>query len=425
MLVELAYGETGMVVDFPDRRTDVIEPAFVPGLPNEPAALTEALRNPAGSAPLRNLVTPTDRVCVVLSDITRPTPNHLMVPAILSELSGMNAANITLLIGTGMHRPNTRQELERMLGPDIVRNFRVVNHDCHNQQELVYVGKTASGNDVYLNQLYVEADVRIVTGFIEPHFFAGFSGGPKAILPSIASASTIKFNHNAAKIADRRSTWASIRENPVHQESRQAAVLAPPHFTLNVTLNKERQITGVFAGELFDAHDAGCRFAEIHSIREIDVPYDVVVGTNSGYPLDLNVYQIVKGMSAASLAVVYGGPIVMVAECREGLGHGEYARLLTAKGNSQAILAGILANEHVTPDQWQVQIQAQIQARHPVYLHSKRLPDDAITRARLVPVDDVEALVRRLLDEAGPTSRVAVLPQGPQTIPRVTQPAVA
>ena len=425
LLVNLAYGETGMVVDFPDHQTDVIEPVFVPGLPDEPAALTEALRNPSGSAPLRELVKPTDRVCIVISDITRPAPNHLMVPAILGELSRVHPANITLLVGTGMHRPNTPAELERMLGPDIVRNFRVVNHDCHDQENLVYVGRTTSGNEVYLNRLYVEADCRIVTGFIEPHFFAGFSGGPKAILPSIAGASTINFNHNAAKIADHRSTWASLHENPVHHECRQAAVLAPPQFTLNVTLNKERLITGVFAGELFKAHAAGCRFAETHSLRKIDMPYDVVVGTNSGYPLDLNIYQIVKGMSAASLAAVDGGPIVMVAECREGLGHGEYARLLTTGGDSHAILAGILANGNVTPDQWQVQIQAQIQTRHKVYLHSKRLSNDAIAKARLIPVDDVEALVRRLLRQAGPNSRVAVLPQGPQTIPRVIQPALA
>lgn len=425
MLVKLAYGETGMVVDFPDDQTDVIEPVFVPGLPDEPAALTQALRNPAGSPPLRQLVKSTDRVCIVISDITRPAPNHLMVPALLKEISGVDPANVTLLVGTGMHRPNTADELERMLGTGIVRDFRVVNHDCHDRENSLYVGKTASGNEVYLNRHYVEADVRIVTGFIEPHFFAGFSGGPKAVLPSIAGASTIKFNHNAAKIADPRSTWASVQENPVHKESRQAAVLARPQFALNVTLNKDRRITGVFAGELFQAHDAGCQFAETHSIREIDLPYDVVVGTNSGYPLDLNVYQIVKGMSAASLAVVDGGPIVMVAECREGLGHGEYARLLTTPSDSHALLAGILANEHVTPDQWQVQIQAQIQARHPVYLHSKHLSDDAIARARMVPVDDVEALVRRLLKQAGPGSRVAVLPQGPQTIPRLTQPAVA
>ncbi len=411
-------------MDFPDRQTDVIEPVFVPGLMDEPAALTEALRNPAGSPPLRELIKPTDRICIVISDITRPAPNHLMTPAILNELSCVDPTNITLLVGTGMHRPNTGEEFERMLGSEIVRIFRVVNHDCHDLDNMTNVGRTASGNDIYLNRLYVEADVRILTGFIEPHFFAGFSGGPKAILPSIAGASSIKFNHNATKIADHRSTWASLRHNPVHRESRQAAALAPPHFTLNVTLNKERRITGVFAGELFEVHDAGCRFVESHSLREIDTPYEVVVGTNSGYPLDLNLYQVVKGMSAASLAAVDGAPIVMVAECREGLGHGEYARMLTAKDDSRAILASIMANHHVTTDQWQVQIQAQIQTRHPVYLYSDRLSDDAITKARLVPVDDVEMLVRRLLTQSGPNSRVAVLPQGPQTIPRVIQPAV-
>ncbi len=424
MLVNLAYGERGLIVNLPDDRTDVIEPAFVPGLLAERSALLNALRDPIGARPLPELVKPTDRVCIVFSDITRPAPNDRLIPAILSELSFVDPSNITLLVGTGMHRSNTQDELGRMLGPEVVARYKVINHDCHDQTALVNVGRTASGTNVWLNRRYVDADVRIVTGFIEPHFFAGFSGGPKSILPAIAGSSSIMSNHNAAKIADPHSTWAILDENPIHQESCQAARLAPPTFTLNVTLNKMRQITGVFAGELFAVHRAGCEFAGRHAVRRFDRRYEVVVSTNSGYPLDLNIYQIVKGMSAAALAAADGAPIVMVAECREGAGHGDYARLLAAGANPQSILDNIMASDDVTPDQWQVQIQAQIQARHQVYLYSDRVSEDDIRRARLTPCHDVSKLVGELLKQAGPGSRVCVLPQGPQTIPRVRQPTV-
>jgi len=425
MLVHLAYGRDGLDVDLPEESLTVIEPLFVPGLPDEQAAIVQALRQPVGSPPLRELAKPNHRVAIVFSDLTRPVPNRRLLPPLLAELSHVPKENIVLIDALGMHRPNSEAELASMLGEDILARYRVVNHDAHDQSQLVHLGRTSYGNEVWINRQYVEADVRILTGFIEPHFFAGFSGGAKSILPGLAGANTVMRNHSASMVGHAGATWGVTQGNPIFEEMREAAALAKPSFILNVTTNKHKAITGVFAGDLVAAHDAGCAFARRSVVRKVPQAYDVVVATNSGYPLDLNLYQAVKGMSAAAEVVKPGGAIVLAAECAEGIGHGNFEQILRMRSQPAELLEMINAPGFQMFDQWEAQILAQIRLKAEVYLYSHTLTDTQVREAHLQPCADIAATVRRLLAGYGPGASLCVLPQGPLTIPQLAIPQLA
>jgi nickel-dependent lactate racemase len=417
--VNLAYGRKGLVVNLPDA-VEVIYPRFVPGLIDETASLRQALRQPIGSPALANLVKAQDQVVIVHTDITRATPNRRILPILLDELqeSGIASENITLLNGLGTHRKQTESELREMLGGEIVDRYRCLQHDCQDDTNLVSLGVTSLGHPVRVNRTYLEADVRILTGFIEPHFFAGFSGGPKAILPSLAGVESVYTNHGLSMIANPNATWGITNGNPIWEEMREVALRTHPTFLLNVALNVRREITGVFAGELLLAYAAGCDFVQEHAMAPVASPYDIVLTTNSGYPLDQNLYQSVKGMSAASQVVRQGGAIIMAAACEDGLpAHGLYAELLRRGGSPQGVLAMISQPGFIAQDQWQVQIQAQIQSRAEVFVFSDGLTDSQIAGALFTPCRDIAAEIQRLLDRYGPQARICVLPEGPQTIP--------
>lgn len=418
MRVRLAYGRHGLEVNLPPQ-TQVIAPRFVPGLEDEPAALRDALRRPIASPPLADLVKPGDTVVVVHTDITRATPNDRILPVLLEELerAGVRRQDITLLNGLGTHRRQTEAELRAMLGDAIVANYRCLQHDCFDDANLVSLGVTRFGHPVRINRTYMEADVKILTGFIEPHFFAGFSGGPKAILPSLAGAESVFTNHGRDMIAHPQATWGVTEGNPIWEEMREVALRTRPTFLLNVTLNTRRQITGVFAGDMLQAHAAGCAFVREHAMVPVDAPFDIVITTNSGYPLDQNLYQSVKGMSAAAQIVREGGAILIATACEDGLpDHGLYAKLLAQAGSPQAALAMIARPGFSAHDQWQVQIQAQIQLKAAVYVYSDGLSDEQIERALLIPCRDIEKTVADLQARYGPNARIAVLPDGPLTI---------
>jgi nickel-dependent lactate racemase len=425
MHIHLAYGRHGLDVDLPDH-TQVIEPRFVPGLADEPGALRAALRQPIGAPPLAELVQPGDNVVIVHTDITRATPNERILPVLLAELAaaGVRREDITLLNGLGTHRKQTEAELRAMLGDAVVDGYRCLQHDCFDDTGLVSLGVTSRGHPVRINRAYMQADVRILTGFIEPHFFAGFSGGPKAILPSLAGVESVFTNHGLAMIGHPQATWGVIEGNPIWEEMREVALRTEPTFLFNVALNTRRAITGVFAGEMLQAHAAGCKFVRTSAMAEVDAPYDIVVTTNSGYPLDQNLYQAVKGMSAAAQIVRPGGAIVMAAACADGLpDHGQYAALLARAGSPQAVLDMIAQPGFSAHDQWQVQIQAQIQLKAEVHVYSGGLSDEQIQRALFVPCRSVEDTVAQLLARYGPAARLCVMPDGPLTIPYVRQTA--
>ncbi len=418
MDVDLAYGRTGLTVNLPDD-IFVVRSRFVPGLPDEDGAIRQALRQPIGSPPLADKVKAGDTVVLVHSDITRATPNDRILPVILAELAeaGIAREDITLMNALGTHRPQTDAELRAMLGDQIVDNYRCLQHTAFDEANLVSLGTTSLGHPVRINRTFMEADVRIFTGFIEPHFFAGFSGGPKAVLPALSGAESVFTNHGREMIAHPKATWGVTEGNPIWEEMREVALRTNPTFLLNVALNAKREITGVFAGELLAAHAAGCAFVKENAMVKVEAPYDIVITTNSGYPLDQNLYQSVKGMSAANEIVRQGGAIITAAACEDGLpDHGRYAALLAEAGSPQGVLDMLAQPGFSEHDQWQVQIQAMIQRRADVYVYSDGLTDEQIERALFIPCRNIEQTVAGLQARYGPDARICVIPEGPQTI---------
>jgi lactate racemase len=420
MKTTLLYGNDGLELNLPDNAF-LVEPKNLPGLENDKEAVMNALKNPVGTAPLKEMVKSTDTVAIVISDITRPTPNHKLVPWLIEELNHVPHENFVIINGTGTHRDQTREEFVQMLGEWVVDNIRIINNHCHDKETLVNLGQSKFGCDVYLNKDYVEADFRIVTGFIEPHFFAGFSGGPKGIMPGIAGIETIMTFHNARMIGDPRATWGNMEDNPVQDMTREINRMCKPEFMLNVTLNREKEITSVFAGELYEAHDKGCAFAKEHAMIRCDKRFDVVITSNSGYPLDQNLYQAVKGMSAAHKIVKKGGAIIIASECSDGLpSHGNYSKIFEMANSPQELLDMINNPEFKMFDQWQVQKQAVIQVWADVYVYSK-LTEEQVNGAMLKSTRNIEQTLEELKSEFGENISVAVMPLGPLTIPYVEE----
>ena len=422
MRVTLDYGRNGLDVDMPDD-VCILRPRYVTGLADEEESIREAIRNPIGSLPLVSKVYPGNKVVVVHTDITRATPNKRILPVLLSELerAGVSRQDISFLNGLGTHRPQTETELRQMLGDDIVDGYRCLQHDSHDEQNLIPLGKTSWGNPIRVNRQYLEADVRILTGFIEPHFFAGYSGGPKAVLPSLAGFESVGSNHSAANIAHPNATWGKTEGNPIWEEMNEVALRTNPTFMVNVTLNADGHITGVFAGDMLVAHAAGCAFIAQTAMVPVGEPFDIIITTNSGYPLDLNLYQSVKGMSAAAQIVRQGGAIIMATACEDGVpDHGGYAELLQRGGSPQGVLDMVTSPGFNQPDQWQVQIQAMVQLRTEVFIYSEGLTDDQIRGALLKPCRDIPHALAQLASRLNHKASIAVLPEGPQTIPYVT-----
>lgn len=416
--VRLAYGKTGLEIKIPDDAV-VIEPRHLKGLVAEKEAVLAALREPVGTKPLREMAKASDTVAIVISDLTRPTPNHKLVPWLLEELGHIPRDNFVIINGLGSHRANTREELVLMLGQEIVDTVRIENHDAFDDSKLIRVGRNTYGSDVYLNKTYVQSTFKIATGFIEPHFFAGFSGGPKGIQPGVSGIKTILDFHNARMIGHPNSTWGVIEGNILQDAATQNCLMAKPDFMLNVTLNGDKEITNVFAGDVIAAHRIGCEFVKESAMYAVDREFDIVITTNSGYPLDQNLYQTVKGMSAAAQIVRQGGAIVSASECSDGVpNHGNYAKILQMRRTPQELLDMINDPSFSMFDQWQVQVQAIVQLKADCYLYST-LDHETVRQAKFNPIDNIEEALAGLLAKYGPSPRVAVLPLGPLTIPYV------
>jgi lactate racemase len=417
--VGLAYGTDGLTVDLPAEPTTVVAPVFQDPAADPPAALRQALRRPGTGAPLRERVLGHGNVAISICDITRPQPRQLMVPAILAELEGAVALDdVVLLVATGTHRPNTDAELRAMLGDELVDSVRVVNHDSRDPRSLTWQGTHGDGVPVWLNSEWVDADFRITTGVVEPHLFAGFSGGPKMVAPGLAALETVLTLHDARRIGHPNARWGICVGNPVHDDIRTIAAATGVHFALDVVLNRDQNIVAAFGGDLLPTHQTARRLARRLSMRQVAGPFDIVVTTNSGYPLDQNLYQSVKGMSAAATVVKPGGLIVCAAECRDGFpDHGSYRQVLASADSPRALLDEIEGRAITVPDQWQVQIQAGILTRARVAMYSTYLSEDDVRLALLEPVGDIGETVERALAEAGPGACVCVLPEGPLTIP--------
>lgn len=416
MQVKMDYGHEGFLIDVPIH-ADVFTVREVLPQADEEKAIRYALQNPIQSRPLNALVRQGMKVLIVHSDITRATPNDRLIPVIISELenAGVNSKDITLLNGLGTHRPQTMDEMVTMLGANIVARYRCIQHDAYDNSQQVTIGKNSKGLPIRINRLLFESDFIILTGFIEPHFFAGYSGGPKAILPALASAENVFSNHGPKNICHPKATFNITNGNPIWEEMKAAAEQVENTFLVNVTLNRENKITAVFTGDIIAAHQLGCKFVREQSLFHISEPYDLVITSNSGYPLDQNLYQCVKGLAAANRAVRHGGAILLIAACEEGLPeHGKYAQLLTEADSPKAILEKVTQPGYLGQDGWQVQVQAQVQQHAHVYIYSDGLDDEQVKNSMLSPLRDLNNGIRHLIEQFG--SRVCVLPQGPLTI---------
>lgn len=411
MQVHLAYGRAGITVEVPDQ-AEVILPTQLPALDDERSAIAAA-----AGARLDGLVDRASRVAVVFPDLTRPMPNRTVLPPLLEALAarGVPDGQITLLCATGTHRQASSDEMAELIGADLTLRYAVVDHDAVHGDH-VTVGEV-DGVAIGLQREYVEADVRIITGFVEPHFFAGFSGGPKAVCPGLATVDTILEAHHPRRIADPRATFVSRHGNPVHDFVRAAVALAPPQLSVDVTINQARRVTAVFAGPLGATHDAACAFAEASAVQAVTAPFDVVLSTNGGHPLDRNLYQAVKGMAAAERIVRQGGDIVMAAACGDGVpAGGAFARLLQGAAGADALVA---AADGPDLDVWQAQVLGRVLQRADVFLYSDGLDEQVTRDALLHPVDDLSTAVHDALARQGRHARIAVLPEGPLTVATV------
>jgi nickel-dependent lactate racemase len=422
VLVDLPYGSGRLTVALPGGTT-VVMPEDRPGVDDEMDAISAAVRCPVAGPPLRDIVTPGATVAISVCDGTRPQPRRPMLRAVLNEIGDIvDVDDVVVLVATGTHRANTPAELTEMFGPELLNTVRVVNHNAHDPSVLADLGTMGNDVPVFLNREWVKADVRVTTGFVEPHFFAGFSGGPKLVAPGLAGIATTLVLHDARRIGSPAATWGVMEGNPVHDDVRAIAAATGAHFACDVVLNRRHEVVAAFAGELFAMHRAATAVAREVAMRAVPQRFDVVVTSNAGYPLDQNLYQAVKGMSAAFEIVKPGGLIVVAAECRDGFpDHGEFRRLLASTASPGELLASLTTRRETVPDQWQAQVLARILGRARVAVRTEGLTAAELASAFLSATDDIGATVTDELRRAGPGATCCVLPSGPETIPFVAE----
>jgi len=427
MKVHLKYGREGLDLEFP--RTPnfqgVLSPKEAPPLPDPLAAVAAALAAPLDSPPLRLLAHGKRDAVVVISDITRPVPNTLLLPPILAELeaSGIPRERLTILIATGMHRPNEGAELERLVGPDIASRYRVVNHLSKKESEMVLVGEIGDGVAAYVNRHYVAAELKILTGFIEPHMWAGYSGGRKSILPGISSLRTLQYMHGPEMVAHPETRYGVLDGNPFHEAALSVMAMAGADFIVNVTLDTGKRVTGVFSGHPVEAHLRGVEFLADLCVATLEAPLDFVVTTNAGAPLDCNLYQAAKGLSGVAGAVREGGVILIATECLEGFGSPEYREVFEHATSPAAFVEKLLRKEFFIPDQWCAQETYQVMLKNDVWIHTRGIDAETLRRFHFHPVADLGEAIHELLWRFGDGARWAIVPDGPLLILQVERTA--
>ena len=415
--VQLAYGKKGYKLKVP-ANFDVIEPKFIKEVGSAKEEISKALLSPINSKPLRSLLEGKNDIAISVCDITRAQPRKVVIETIVEHIKDLiPISNIKILIATGTHRPNTKEELIEMLGKDIVETLNVINHVCDDKESLIEMPTSLDDVNVLLNKHWVNADFRITTGFVEPHFFAGFSGGSKLVAPGLAGLKTIMKLHNYKRLNNPNSIWGEVEKNPIQQDVRKIAKETGVDFTLDVALNRDQKITNVFSGDLIDSHNEACNFARETAMVQVSQPYDLVITSNSGYPLDQNLYQTVKGLSAASQIVKDNGEILCLSECSDGIpSHGKFYSLLSEFSDPEQV-EGMLSDPNFhCQDQWQVQILSQIAKKSNINLYTEGLSDKEIENAFMFNAPDPQRFIDQKVKE-NINIRGCVLPEGPITIP--------
>jgi nickel-dependent lactate racemase len=420
MQITLDYGRTGLSVNLPDER--LVGPLAIRAaapLPDPRAAIEAAIRNPIGTKPLAEITRGRRDACILVCDITRPVPNTLILPPLLRtiEAAGIARKDITILIATGLHRPNDGAELEELVGREIARNYRCENHHGKIVEEHTYLGTTPNGVPAWIDSRYLRADLKITTGLIEPHLMAGYSGGRKVICPGIAALETVKVWHGPKFLEHPNADSGIVKGNPVHEENTRIALMAGCDFIVNVCMDGSRRVCWVGAGDMIQAWEEGVRFVEQVVKTPVAEPVDVVVTSGAGYPLDTTWYQAVKGLTGALPIVKKGGTIVLAASLSEGLGSPEFQQLLADNPDLDKFKKRIMGGEYFVMDQWQLEEFAKVVAHCKVKVVSDGLSAEVLRRCHVEPAATVETAVAESLKEYGPTARVAVIPKGPYVLP--------
>ena len=422
MRVLLDYGRRRLPLELrglaPEARPVVLEKAPLPPLADPGAALRASLERPQGTPALRELARGRRSAVIVISDHTRPVPNAALLPPLLEALAagGLPPEAVTLQVATGLHRPSTAQELAEMLGPALAgRRLRVVQHDARDADAHADLGTTSGGLPVRIDRRYLAHELRIVTGLVEPHLMAGYSGGRKAVCPGLAAVETIRVAHGPAMLEG----WVGpgiVSGNPLHAALVEAARRAGVDFCVNVALDRERRISGVFCGDLELAHQDAMRFVESECRVELEAAADLVVVSGGGHPLDRTFYQAIKGVAAAAAIVRRGGVILLCAELAEGVGSADFEKCLRASRGPAEFELRLADDAHFAIDQWMVQHLCQALRRARVLLYSDGLPRETQRELFVEPVETPDAGLARALASLGPRARVAVLPQGPYVL---------
>jgi nickel-dependent lactate racemase len=428
MRVDFAFGRTGLIIDLPAGfRYQILETRSARPLANAVEAVETALDSPIGAAPLEELARGRGSAAISVCDITRPAPNRLVLPPVLSRLerAGIPSDRITILVATGLHRPATEAEIREICGEEVAGRYRVVNHDARALAEHRHLGTTASGTPVYIDERFVSAGLHVTLGFIEPHLMLGYSGARKLIAPGLAAQETIKVLHSPKFMREARAVEGSIEDNPLHRELLEIARMARHDFVVDVALGRggpgssgnARPICGVFAGDPVAAHRRGVEFVSEVMLETLDEPVDAVITTSAGYPLDLTFYQAIKGVTAAAHIVKPGGKILLLAMCEEGAGAPEFSRMLRENPSDREFLKRI-AEAPVTIDQWQMEKLALVTEKAEVLFYVPGLPREyhgsLWGRAFATAAAAIEALTASLPADA----MVAVIPEGPYVLAR-------
>lgn len=413
------YGKTGLMVDLPNDK--VIGPLEIKNanpLANQSQAISDALANPIGSKPLAEIAKGKKTACILICDITRPVPNKVILPQILKtiEEAGVPRSGITILIATGLHRPNEGDELVELVGEDIANNYRVENHHGKETSEHDYLGITPKGVPVYIDSRYIRAELKITTGLIEPHLMAGYSGGRKVICPGIAGIETVKVWHGPKFLEHPNADCGIVEGNPVHEENTYIALMSGCDFIVNVCVDGNRQITWAGAGDMIKAWEAGVSFVRQVVRVPIKEPVDIVLTSCAGYPLDITWYQAVKGLMGALPIIKKGGTIILVASLTEGLGSPEFQQVLSENPDIKAFKKRILETDYFVMDQWQLEEFAKVVEKCKVKVYSKGLEHSVLNKCHVTPIDSVEQAIAESLQEYGPSARIAVIPKGPYVL---------
>lgn len=421
MKIKIPYGKTNMEAELNDSRVSSVLLSgihhYTPAI-SQQELVCQALENPISSKRLCDMAKDKKNILIITSDHTRPVPSSITLLLLLREIRMENTdVNIKILIATGLHRPMTQDEMADKFGADLIKNEEFINHDGYQKENMVFKGILPSGGELWLNSLVDWAGLIVSEGFIEPHFFAGFSGGRKSILPGIASEKTVLANHCASFIADRRAVTGNLADNPVHKDMLFAARAAGLAFILNVVLDSEKRIVKAFAGDSQEAHRAGCAFVS-ELCRVEPVNSDIIITSNGGYPLDQNIYQAVKGMTAAEACVGEGNIIIMVAACSDGHGGEGFYNFFNNASSPAALLAEIedVSQDSTIPDQWEAQILARILSKNTVIFVADSTTEQIIKNMHMTYASTLKDALLTAEKLKGADASVTVIPDGVSVI---------